>query len=223
MRATLFSLLDGSRIDPLHRELLDTGRLYQPIVQVTFGVDMDFSDRISCVGTYYELEHPVEMAGRRLSYFGVKNFCYDPSLAPSGKSLVGAGTTTDWSYWEPLMGDPAAYRAEKEKIAAVCREQIECRYPGFTSKIEMTDVATPHTFARYTGNWKGTYMTWMLSGDFQRKHRYIPKTVPGLSGFYLASMWTNPPGGISGAAGVGRGVVQLLCHEDRRRFTTSTP
>jgi phytoene dehydrogenase-like protein len=44
MRATLFSLLDGSRVDPLHRELLETGRLYSPIVQVTFGVDMDFSD-----------------------------------------------------------------------------------------------------------------------------------------------------------------------------------
>ena len=118
---------------------------------------------------------------------------------------------------------PTAYAAEKEKIAAICREQIERLYPGFISKIEMIDVATPHTFARYTGNWKGTFMTWMLSGEFQRRHRFIPKTVPGLSGFYLASMWTNPPGGISGAAGVGRWVVQLLCHEDRKRFLTSTP
>jgi phytoene dehydrogenase-like protein len=222
MRATLFSLLDGSRVDPLHRSLLETGRLYAPIVQVTFGVNMDFSDHISCIGTSYELEQPIEIAGRRQAYFLLKNYCYDPSLAPPGKSVVGSGATTDWSYWEPLIGNRAAYDAEKKKIAAICRDQIEHRYPGFTSKIEMTDVATPHTFARYTGNWKGTYMTWMLSGDFQRKHRYVPKTVPGLSGFYLASMWTNPPGGISGAASVGREVVQLLCHDDRKRFVTST-
>jgi phytoene dehydrogenase-like protein len=85
----------------------------------------------------------------------------------------------------------------------------------------MIDVATPLTFRRYTGNWKGTYMTWILSGDFQRRHRFIPKTVPGLAGFYLASMRTNPPGGIPGTAGAGRDVVQLLCHEDRRRFVTA--
>ena len=223
MRTTLSSLLDGSRVDPLHRELFETGRLFSPIVQVTFGVNMNFSDQISCIDTSYELEQPIELAGRRLSYFRVKNYCYDPSLAPPGKSVVGTGTTTDWSYWEPLIGNTSAYDAEKEKIIAMCREQIERRHPGFTSKIEMTDVATPHTIARYTGNWKGTYMTWMLSDDFRRKHRYIPKTVPGLSGFYLASMWTNPPGGISGAAGAGREVVQLLCHEDRKRFLTSTP
>ena len=223
MRSTLFSLRDGSRVDPIHSQLLETGRLFAPIVQVTFGVDMDCSDQISCVGTYYELEKPIEMAGRRTSFFGIKNYCYDPSLAPSGKSLVGCGGTTDWSYWEPLIGDPVTYSAEKTRIAAICREQVERRHPGFASKIEMTDVATPHTYGRYTGNWQGTYMTWMLSGDFQRKYRYIPKTVPGLAGFYLASMWTNPPGGIAGAAGAGRGVVQLLCHEDRKRFATFTP
>ena len=223
MRTTLFSLLDGSRVDPIHQLLLETGRLFAPIVQVTFGVNMDFSDQVSCVGTYYELEKPIEMAGRRQSYFGLKNYCYDPSLAPPGKSLVGSGGTTDWSYWEPLIGNPPAYEVEKARIAATCREQIERHHPGFASKIEMIDVATPHTFERYTGNWKGTYMTWMLSSEFQRKYRYIPKTVPGLAGFYLASMWTNPPGGIAGAAGAGRGVVQLLCHEDRKRFLTSTP
>jgi hypothetical protein len=43
------------------------------------------------------------------------------------------------------------------------------------------------------------------------------------SGFYLASMWTNPPGGIPGTASVGRQVVQILCHEDGQRFVASTP
>jgi len=223
MRATLFSLLDGSRVDPLHRELLDTGRVYDPMVLVTFGVDMDFSSQISCLGTAYELEQPLEMAGRRLSHFLVKNFCYDPSLAPPGKSVVGSGTQTDWPYWERLLGDRPAYDAEKDRIATTCRDQLEHLFPGFAARIEMTDVATPHTFERYTGTWKGTYMTWILSPEFQRTHRYIPKTVPGLAGFYLASMWTNPPGGIPGAASVGRQVVQLLCHEDRQRFVTSIP
>ena len=223
MRAALFSLLDGDRADPLHRQLLEAGRLYAPLVQVTFGVDRDFSDETSCVGTAFELEQPLEIASRQMPWFCVKNYCHDPSMAPHGKSVVGSGAPTDWSYWQPLLSDRAAYSAEKQKVAAICREQIESRYPGFASRIEMTDVATPHTFERYSGNWKGTYMTWILPGDFRRKHPYIPKTVPRLLGFYLASMWTNPPGGIPGAAGAGREVVQLLCHEDRKRFLTTIP
>ncbi len=223
MRATLYSLLDGSRIDPLHRELLESGRVYPPGVLVSFGVDMDVSDDFSCLGTVYELEQPIEVAGRRRPFFAIKNYGFDPSLAPRGKSVVISFFATDWPYWERLLADPAAYRAEKERIATICREQIERRYPGFSSKIEVTDVATPHTIARYTGNWQGTYMTWILSAEFQRQHRYIPKTVPGLSGLYLASMWTNPPGGIAGAAAAGRHAVQLICHEDRQRFVTSTP
>jgi len=42
-------------------------------------------------------------------------------------------------------------------------------------------------------------------------------------GIYMVSMWTNPPGGLPGAAEAGRQVVQLLCHADGRSFKTSTP
>ncbi len=222
LRSALFSLLDGSRVDPLHQELFDHGRLYPPAVLVNLGVNMDLSDEISCFGTLYELEQPVAIGGKRLPYLGIKNFCYDPSVAPAGKSVVQVYVPAEWAYWEHLRADRAAYNAAKAEILATCRDQIERRHPGLASRIEMTDVATPSTFARYTGNWQGTYMTWILSGDFQRRYRYIPKTVPGLSGFYTASMWTNPPGGIPGAASAGRMVVQILCHEDGQRFVAPT-
>jgi len=130
-----------------------------------------------------------------------------------------AACTTCGRSWAPSR----AGAEEKERIAAGCLAEVERRCPGISSQVEVTDVATPHTFARYTSNWKGTYMTWILDGEFQRKHRYIPKTVPGLDGLYLASMWTNPPGGIPGPASVGREVVQILCHEDREGFVTTTP
>ena len=207
----------------MHQELLDHGRVYPPAVLVTFGVDMDMSDDISCFGTLYELEQPLEIGGRRLPYLGIKNFCYDPSLAPANKSVVQLYLAGDWAYWERLRGDRVAYDAAKAQILDICRDQVDRRHPGFAARIEMTDVATPHTFERYTGNWHGTFMTWILSGGFQRKYPYIPKSVPGLSGFYTASMWTNPPGGIPGAASAGRMIVQILCHEDRQRFVTSTP
>ncbi len=219
MRTTLFSMLDGSRIDPVHRELLETGKLFPPIVHVAFGVGMDFSSEISCAGTFYELERPFEVAGRTITMMSVRNQCHDPSLAPPGKSVVIAMLNTDWSHWEPLLDDRAAYKAEKERIAAFVREQIEQRKPGFTSKIEMTDVATPVTWERYTGDWHGTYMTWIPTPS--KPLIRMRKSVPGLADFYMASMWTNGPGGLPGAAQAGREVVQLMCRDDGKRFETS--
>jgi phytoene dehydrogenase-like protein len=221
LRATLYGLLDGKRIDPVHRELLDSGTLMNPMLQVSFGVNMDLSGGPAAMSEGFKLPAPVDLGGRKLEWFNVKNYSFDPATAPAGKTTLVSMFIADWPYWERLKGDPAAYTAEKERTAKVCIDALEARYPGIRGRIEMTDVATPLTYERYTGNWKGAYMTFMLSGEFQRKHRYIPKTVPGLDGFYIASMWTNPPGGLPGAAAVGRTVVQLLCARDRKRFTTT--
>jgi phytoene dehydrogenase-like protein len=221
LKNTLQSLLDGTRMDPVHGELLANGTLTDPCVQVTFGIDMKTSGEPAGMSDSLRLPSPLCIGGRQVEWINVKNYSYDPSMAPSGKSVFTSILLTDWSHWEKLKEDPRAYEGEKERIAAACAEALECHYPGCRQKIEMTDVATPLTYARYTGNWKGTYMTWNLTGEFRRKHRFIPKTVPGLDGFYMASMWTNAPGGVPGAALAGRGVVQLLCARDRKRFLTT--
>ena len=79
------------------------------------------------------------------------------------------------------------------------------------------------TFERYTGNWKGTFMTWQLTSEFRRKHGFVHKTVPGLDNLYIASMWTSPPGGLPGAVIAGRDVAQLLCAKDKKRFVSAKP
>ena len=47
-------------------------------------------------------------------------------------------------------------------------------------------MATPATYARYTGNWKGTYVTWVQTPESSGFLRMIKKTVPGLDCFWLA-------------------------------------
>jgi phytoene dehydrogenase-like protein len=223
MKSTLFSMLDGNRVDPVHHELLETGSLMDPMLQVSFGVNMDFSKLEAGMAEGFTLPEPITIGGRRIAWFNTKHYGYDPSMAPAGKTVLISMFPTDWSYWEKLSSDKAAYAAEKARIEADCRRALEHRYPGIGGKIEMVDIATPLTYARFSSNWKGSFMTWMLPPDFRKKHRYVPKTVPGLGNFYLASMWTNAPGGLPGAAIAGREVVQLLCAKDRRRFVTTTP
>ena len=43
MKHTLTGLLDGSRMEPAHRELFEKGVTIDPAVQVTFGVNRDFA------------------------------------------------------------------------------------------------------------------------------------------------------------------------------------
>ncbi len=223
MRTTLFALLDGRHVDDAQRELLDSGKLYPPCIQVSFGIRGELTDLRECLSESFELDAPLEVAGRMVERMVAKSYAFDPSLAPAGKSIVTSLLTTEWRAWETMQESSTAYQDEKAKIAEACAAAIDGRYPGFRASIEMTDVATPLTFARYTGNWKGSFMTWILSRDFQRRHPYLQKAVPGVGNLFLAGMWTNPPGGLPGAAMAGREVVQLLCHRDKKRFVASRP
>jgi phytoene dehydrogenase-like protein len=223
LKWSLESLLGGAHTGEAHRVLLESGKLFGSSVMVSFGVDMDLSKDSDAIMDVMELPKPIHLAGREVGWFNYHNYSYDPSMAPKGKSVIGTILMTDCGYWEKLGRGTQAYRAEKAAIAKACADALELRYPGFRSKIEMTDVATPLTFQRYTNDWKGTYMTWTLSREYQQKYRGVPKKVPALEGFYLASMWTNPPGGVPSAAAAGRQAIQLVCSAERRRFRTSEP
>jgi phytoene dehydrogenase-like protein len=223
LRSTLMGLLDGSRIDPVHKELLDSATLTGPVTQVAIGANIDLSGSPAAMLESFRLPKPISIGGRRVEWFNVKNYAHDPAMAPRGKSLLLSMFLCEWSHWEKFKGDPAAYTVEKERTAEVCIQALETRYPGIRTRIEMVDVATPLTYERYTGNWKGTHMTWQYNGEFQRRHRFIPKTVPGLEGLYLASMWTNAPGSLPSAAEVGRWVAQIICARDKKRFVTTIP
>ena len=223
MKNTLTGLLDGSRVDPVHKELLESDTLTGPVTQIAVGADLDLSDSPAAQLEVFQLPEPVSISGRKVEWFNVKNYAFDPSVAPPGKSLLLSMFLCEWPFGEKFKGDPAAYQAEKERTAEACIGALETRYPGIRDKVEMVDVATPLTYERYTGNWKGTHMTWQPNPEFQRRHSFIPKTVPGLDGLYLASMWTNPPGGLPGAAEVGKWIAQILCARDRKRFVTTIP
>lgn len=223
LRATLHSMLDGRRQDETHRVLLESGKTYDPCVQISYGINRVFPELNEPMSEAIELASPLEVGSTRTDWVTVKSYAFDPSLAPAGSSVVTSMIFGNWGYWNALRDDADAYAAAKTEVANACANVIDARYPGFRDAIEITDVATPVTFERFTGNWKGTFMTWQLSPEFQKRYGYVRKTVPGLDHFYIASMWTSPPGGLPGAAIAGREVAQLLCAKDKRKFVTTKP
>jgi phytoene dehydrogenase-like protein len=224
LRSTLYEMLDGKHIDPMHQELFQSCKLMPSSVQVSFGINMELSSQPECLGELNKLKYPVAIGNTNSNWIMFKNFCYDPTLSPPGKSVVECFfIIDDFQYWERLATDRNAYLTQKEKIAQVAADELERMYPGFKSAIEVTDVVTPMTYVRYTGNWKGTYMTWIISPDKIKRFRTIKKTVPGLDNFWLSGMWVMPPGGVPAGAMTSRDILQIICRKDQKRFQTSTP
>ncbi len=84
------------------------------------------------------------------------------------------------------------------------------------NNLEMTDVATPITFERYTGNRHGSVPGWLMTTGTVGKR--LPKTLPGLDRFYMIGQWQEPGGGVVMLALAGRETVQIICSRDGNEF-----
>ena len=217
--ATIFDMLEGKYISDKIRGYYEELPIFQPVIQVSLGVARDFSDEPHTV--IYPLEKPITIAGEVQKSLGVKNYCFDPTLAPSGKSVVAVLIGSNYEYWKNLYAEREDYEAEKQQIATAVIDQLEKRFPGITAQIEVADVATPITYERYTGNWQGSFEGWLITT--KTFGMSMSKTLPGLENFYMVGQWVEPGGGLPPAALSGRNVIQIMCKQDKKRFVTQVP
>jgi phytoene dehydrogenase-like protein len=147
------------------------------------------------------------------------NHSRDPAIAPPGKAVLTLLIETDYASWEKIPYQTDAYRQEKERIGNQVIDAMQEFFPKIRDSLEVIDVATPHTFVRYTGNWRGSYQGWLFTGTTMTLS--IPQTLPGLRSFSMAGHWTSPGGGLPGAAVSARKAVQLACRAEGRRFVTT--
>jgi len=221
-RTTIFDMLEGKYVDDAIKNRYDNPKLFSPLVYIGLGVAGRFEEiPPSVAGLSFPLETPITVAGKENNRLNVLTYSYDPALAPEGKSVLKVQFDTDYDYWEKLSKEPERYKAEKERIAGAVVAALDKHFPGLASKVEMRDIATPVTWVRYTGNWRGSYEGWMISAEaFTGSMR---KTLPGLDNFYMAGQWVNPGGGMPTAAMSGNHTIQLICNKDGKKFVTTKP
>ena len=221
--ATLFDMLEGRYVSDTVRGYYDELPIFPPIIQVSLGIARDLSAEPHMVN--HILAEPVSIAGEARGQMGIKHYCYDPTLAPAGKSVVEAMFPSSYAYWEDLHGESERYEAEKKDVAIKVISQLERRFPGITDEVEVVDVATPLTYARYTGNWQGSMEGWLPTTQTMALFRGggMDKMLPGLEGFYMVGQWVEPGGGLPPAAMSGRGVIERICKADGRAFVAQTP
>jgi phytoene dehydrogenase-like protein len=189
----------------------------KPIVHVMIGVNRDLSEEPHRI--IFEVEEPITIAGQEHRWLTVIHHCFDKSMAPEGKSAVEVWYDSEYEYWDELSKKRTEYKTEKKRIADYALSQLEKRWPGFASQVEVIDVPTPATYKRYTGNWKGSPDGWYITPDNMRDNEPV-RSLPGLERLLMVGQWTAPFTGTVMAALSGRQVIQLMCNEEGRKFNT---
>ena len=221
-RTTIFDMLGGRYVDDTIKGYYETMKLFPPLLYIGLGIADPLSDVPSTVsGISFPLSPAIEIDGKLRDRLSFKAYNFDPHLAPEGKSVIVLMLSSDYDRWAELGKDPERYAAEKEAACEAVLDALEQRIPGIREKVEMRDVATPLTWERYTGNWRGAYEGWLpTASSFMMQ---MKKTLPGLDRFHMIGQWTTPGGGLPPAVSGGRHVVQVICKRDGKRFVATEP
>lgn len=190
-----------------------TKRMHKNVVPLlnTFicvGVEADLSglpERIQFVS-----ERPFVCGGIVQPIVLICNYAGYDGYAPSGCTAVTSCVIGDsYNFWKTCR-ENGTYKAEKEKLAKAFIEILAEKYPQTAGKIAVWDVATPLTYERYLGSYKGSWMTVLGKG---LKYESYPSKPESIRNVYFASQRLRSPGGLPIAVDSGRRAVQYLCRD----------
>ena len=148
---------------------------------------------------------------------------YTRRLLPAGLLVLALSTLSGCEsigYYAHVSSGQLSLLSKRKPVDEVIAS-LEQRFPGVAAQVEMRDVATPMTWERYTGNWRGSFQGWRETTKTLRMR--MSKTLPGLESFYMAGQWVEPGGSIPTAVMSGRNVTQMICKRDKKGFATTTP
>lgn len=164
---------------------------------------------------------PYRVAEKEHDTSGIYHYSFDPTLNPAGKDVIVSYVPQmeeDYFYWKELSADPAAYRAEKERVQAVLLERIEQQFPALAGKVHPLDCATPVTYERYLGAFRGAYMSFMLTPKGSGSTDSDTGELKGLDNCYLTGQWLQATGGLPTAVSTGKFTIQRICKKENQNF-----
>ena len=218
---TIFKMLEGKFISRKIRFFYDQCQPFPAILQISLGVKKVYPDAPHTLNL--PVREPLRVDDQtRHERLEVETFGAASGLCPEGATMMTIRLPTRHDYWAALKKkDVVAYRAEKKRIVQEVIAVLNQRFPGLAAAIERSDIATPATFVRYTGNWQGSYEGWLPTPRILG--RRIPCTLPGLKNFYMAGHWVVAGGGLPSSALAGRYAAQMICAQFGKQFAANRP
>jgi phytoene dehydrogenase-like protein len=218
---TIFKMLDGKFVDKKILYLYEHCKPFPAIVQVSLGIKKTFPDAPHTLNLPLQKPFPVDDQ-KPYDRLEVETFGSESGLCPAGTTVMTVRLQTRYEFWMGLKKNVAQlYRAEKKRVVQETIAALDRRFPGLAENVERSDIATPATFVRYTGNWQGSYEGWLPTPRILG--RRIPYTLPRLKNFYMAGHWVVAGGGLPSAALAGRHVAQMVCAQFRKKFAATSP
>lgn len=174
-------------------------------VYISFGVDADLSDYPA---DFYFQTEPYSFEEQILTDLSFKHYCYEKSFAPEGKSTLIVYLEADYEWWKAKRSNLEYYKSAKKELALTIQKRIISRFPELEGKMSLLDVATPVTYERYCGAYRGA---WMAYATTQNGKRLMHNgKIKGIKKLYMAGQWLMPPGGLPGAAITGKWAIQRI-------------
>lgn len=217
---TVFKALEGKYTDKVitslkNQEILD---VFESALLISLGVSGLFEI------TPHLLRFPLDEAfkiedGTTFERIEAHIYNYDKTMSPEGKTTITVTLMTkNGDFWINLREtDYPTYKEIKAKIGQEIIDILDNKLGGIKSSVEVIDVATPATFSRYTGNWKGSIQGWMPSTKLFSPSP-VKNTLPGLKSLYMTGHWMVPGGGLPTALLTGRNIAQIICKNDNKVF-----
>jgi len=182
---------------------------------ICLGINADLSKYAK--NYVFNPEQPIALGDKIFEHLPINNYAGDAVYSPKGKTAITIQLNGDtYDFWKKAK-EEGCYTDEKKKIADAVIAALTIQIPEIKDKIEVCDVATPLTYERYCGNWKGSWMTEMTPN---MKMKNYPPVIKGLSGLYFAGQRMMPPGGLPPALASGRAAVQHLCKDTGTVFVS---
>ncbi|MEJ6952411.1 phytoene desaturase family protein [Natronospora cellulosivora (SeqCode)] len=211
LNITLKKLLEDKYNDPEFKKRYNDEESFplSTSVQLAFAVDDDLSQYPESLVVQTE---DLDFEDGKKDFLLMKHYCYQPSFAPKGKSIVTITYRANYDWWKDLSRDRKDYNQEKKRLAEDIIKRMEKRFPELEGKIESIDVATPLTYERYCGAYKGSWMSFGITPD--GKQMMHDGRIEGIKNLFMAGQWLMTPGGLPTAALTGKWAVQRILKEE---------
>lgn len=217
---TVFKALEGKYIDTVITSLKEEKvfDVFPSALLISIGVSGLFQDIPHLFR--FPLDEVLKLEdGSEIKRMEAHIYSYDRTMSPKDKTTISVTVqTSNADFWINLREkNYARYKEIKANVAQEVIKRLDKKFGNVKNNVEVIDVATPATFSRYTGNWKGSIQGWM-----PKKNLFAPSpvknTLPGLKNFYLTGQWLVPGGGLPIALLTGRNIAQIICKNDKKVF-----
>lgn len=197
-RWTVGVALDGKFCTAAQRRLLTVGKeaLFYSYCRVHIGIAQPLDTLPHFMRVVADITLP---DGTHFDQMEMEVSNFDTTLTPTGKTTITVNfTTREGQFWIDLrQNSPEKYRKAKQEVSDAAISVLRQKFDGQidTSKIEMVNVTTPATYARYTRNSLGSSQGWAPNDNIMRRLP-VDVTLPGLNRFAMAGHWMEAGGGV---------------------------